>query len=201
MLLIHRRPGPKSDHEKTAHIIHSAQRTFTRFVLFPTLALYLFLSLSFSLSLSLFLSFSLSPSFSLFLSLSFSLSLFLCLSVSVGLHVDLSLLHSCTFVSHVTGLSCALDHSSSAFALAQVVPQNRVAFDSLSVSFSLFFQWWYRDGHCARLLRPPDFPSGHIVVSSFACALSDFSLIRVTASMAQVKTIVRVSSIMVAERA
>ena len=34
------RLGPKSDHEKTARIIHCAQRTFTRFVLFPTLAWY-----------------------------------------------------------------------------------------------------------------------------------------------------------------
>ena len=42
-------------------------------------------------------------------------------------------------------------------------------------------------GHCARLLRLPDFPSGHIVVSSFACSLSDLRLTRVTASMAQVK--------------
>ena len=46
---------------------------------------------------------------------------------------------------------------------------------------------WYRDGHCARRLKLPHFPSGHIVVSSFVCALSDLRLIRVTASMAQVK--------------
>ena len=32
-----------------------------------------------------------------------------------------------------------------------------------------------------------DFTSEHIVVSSFVCALSDLLLIRVTASMAQVK--------------
>ena len=31
MLLVHRSLGPKSDIEKTARIIHSAQRTFTRF--------------------------------------------------------------------------------------------------------------------------------------------------------------------------
>ena len=37
MLLTHRRLGPKSDVEKTARIIHSAQRTFTRSVKFPTL--------------------------------------------------------------------------------------------------------------------------------------------------------------------
>ena len=47
----------------------------------------------------------------------------------IELHMDLALLHSCTSVSLVTGLSCALDHSSNDFALAQVVPQNRVAFD------------------------------------------------------------------------
>ena len=45
----------------------------------------------------------------------------------------------------------------------------------------------YRHGHCARLLRFPDIPSGHIVVSSFVCALSDLRLICVTASMTQVK--------------
>ena len=38
MLLVHRRLGPKSDIEKTARIIHSAQRTFTRFAWFPILA-------------------------------------------------------------------------------------------------------------------------------------------------------------------
>ena len=37
----------------------------------------------------------------------------------VGLHVDLTLLHSCTFLSFVTELVCALDHSSKAFAFAQ----------------------------------------------------------------------------------
>ena len=44
--LIHRRLGPESDHVKTARIIHSAQRTCTHFVKFPTLALSLSLSLS-----------------------------------------------------------------------------------------------------------------------------------------------------------
>ena len=39
------------------------------------------------------------------------------------MHMDLTLLHSCTFVSHVTELLCALDHSSNAFALAQVASQ------------------------------------------------------------------------------
>mmetsp|Transcript_19164 Transcript_19164/g.51226 ORF Transcript_19164/g.51226 Transcript_19164/m.51226 type:complete len:102 (-) Transcript_19164:54-359(-) len=33
---------------------------------------------------------------------------------SVGTHIDLTLLHSCTFVSLVTEWLCALDHSSSA---------------------------------------------------------------------------------------
>ena len=32
---------------------------------------------------------------------------------------------------------------------------------------SLCVDLWYRDGHCARLLRLPDIPSGHIVVSKF----------------------------------
>ena len=41
--------------------------------------------------------------------------------------------------------------------------------------------------HCARPLRHPDIPSGHTVVSSFGCAVSDLRLICVTASMAQVK--------------
>ena len=38
---------------------------------------------------------------------------------SVRLHVDLTLLLSCTFLSLVTELLCALDHSSNALALAQ----------------------------------------------------------------------------------
>ena len=38
MLLTLRRLGPKSDIVKTARIIHSAQRTFTRFAWFPILA-------------------------------------------------------------------------------------------------------------------------------------------------------------------
>ena len=44
------------------------------------------------------------------------------------------LLHSCTFVSSVAGLLCALDHSSGALALAQVASRNRLPFDSLFVS-------------------------------------------------------------------
>ena len=43
------------------------------------------------------------------------------------------------------------------------------------------------DGHCARLLRLPGIPSGHIVASSLVCALSDLWLMCVTASKAQVK--------------
>ena len=39
--------------------------------------------------------------------------------VFVRLLMDLTLLHSCTFLSLVTELLCALDHSSNAFALAQ----------------------------------------------------------------------------------
>ena len=38
ILLTLRRRGPKSDHEKIARNFHCAQRTGTRFVLFPTLA-------------------------------------------------------------------------------------------------------------------------------------------------------------------
>ena len=52
-------------------------------------------------------------------SLSVSLFLFLSLSLSVGRHVDWTLLHSCTCVSLVTELLRALDHSPTAFALAQ----------------------------------------------------------------------------------
>ena len=44
------------------------------------------------------------------------------------MHVDLTLLHSCTFVSLVTELLCALDHSSNAFALAQGASQNCISF-------------------------------------------------------------------------
>ena len=58
---------------------------------------------------------------------------------------------------------------------------------SLFLCLSLSVDWWYRDGDCARLLRLPDFRSGHIVVSSFVYALSDLRLIRVAASLAQVK--------------
>ena len=45
------------------------------------------------------------------------------------LHKDWALLHSCTVLSVVTEL--VLDHSSTAFALAQGASQNRVPFDTL----------------------------------------------------------------------
>ena len=54
----------------------------------------------------------------------------LCLCVRV--HIDLTLLHSCKFVSLVTELLCALDHSSNAFALDQVAPQNRLPLDMVA---------------------------------------------------------------------
>ena len=60
----------------------------------------------------------------------FSLSLFLSLSpFLLVLHIDWALLHSCTVLSVVTEL--VLDHSSTAFALAQGASQNRVPFDTL----------------------------------------------------------------------
>ena len=49
------------------------------------------------------------------------------------MHVDLTLLHSCACVSLVTELLCALDHSSNAFALAQVAPQDKLPFDTVCV--------------------------------------------------------------------
>ena len=51
---------------------------------------------------------------------------------SVGMHMDLTLLHSCTCVSFVTELLCAHDHSSNAFALAQMALQNRLSFDIIA---------------------------------------------------------------------
>ena len=56
------------------------------------------------------------------------------------------------------------------------------------------FDQYYRDGHCARLLRLRDIPPGHIAVSSFVCAFSDLRLICVTSFLAQVKQIIRVPS-------
>ena len=44
-----------------------------------------------------------------------------------------ALLHSCFLFS---ALSRALDHIPNAFALAQVVPQNRLAFDTLSYAWN-----------------------------------------------------------------
>ena len=46
---------------------------------------------------------------------------------SVGMHIDLTLLHSCTCVSLATELFCALDHSSNAFVLAQVALQKQTS--------------------------------------------------------------------------
>ena len=75
------------------------------------------------------------------------------------MHVDLTLLHSCTFVSLDTELLCAIDHSSNAFALAQVASQNRLPFDTvclcacfLASSCAVFFHlFWFRLLSC-RLL-------------------------------------------------
>ena len=47
--------------------------------------------------------------------------------LSVESCTDLTPLHSCTFASLCPALLYALDHHSNALALAQVVPQNRVA--------------------------------------------------------------------------
>ena len=49
----------------------------------------------------------------------------------------LSLLHFCTFLSFVTELVCALDHSSNAFALAHTCHKIESLFLSFSLSFSL----------------------------------------------------------------
>ena len=57
------------------------------------------------------------------------------------MYLVLTLLHYCTFVSFVAELSCALDHSSNAFALAQGCHKtglNLSGFHSLSVSLRLF---------------------------------------------------------------
>ena len=57
---------------------------------------------------------------------------------SVGMHVDLTLLHSCTFVSFVRELLCAFDHFSSAFALAHGWHNTEMHFSlSLALYFSL----------------------------------------------------------------
>ena len=78
--------------------------------------------------------------------LSFSLSLFhsFSLSLCVGTHVDLTLLHSCTFISLVTDLF-SLDQTSNAFALAQGYHKTGLHchyfFISLFLSFSLFLSY------------------------------------------------------------
>ena len=82
------------------------------------------------LSLSVFLSLSVSSEVC-FVSLLFPVSVPLC----VGMHIDLTLLHSCTFCfpcHRVTELLCANDHSSNAFALALVAPRNRLPFDMVA---------------------------------------------------------------------
>ena len=53
---------------------------------------------------------------------------------SDGTHIDLTQLHSCTFVSLVTELLCALDHFSNALPLAQDARQKRLPFDSSSAN-------------------------------------------------------------------
>ena len=65
---------------------------------------------------------------SLLLCRSFAFYVSLSLSLSVKLHIDWALLHSGKFLSVVTELSCALDHSSNAFALAQDCHKKRLAF-------------------------------------------------------------------------
>ena len=73
----------------------------------------------------------------LFLSFSLSLSLFLCSSLPLFLSFSLSV-KSCTDLSRAhllplfSDLSCAFDHTSNAFALAQVAPKNRVALDMVA---------------------------------------------------------------------
>ena len=52
--------------------------------------------------------------------------------LSVELYMDLTLFYSCTFVSLVTELSCALDHSSNASALAHGASHNRLPFDMVA---------------------------------------------------------------------
>ena len=85
---------------------------------------------SLSLSLTLLLSYSLSLSYSLTLLLTLSLSLSLSLTLSLTLSSHAQSCHRCT-CAHLlplfSDLSCAIDHTSNAFALAQVVPKNRVA--------------------------------------------------------------------------
>ena len=107
-------------------------------------------------------------SLSLFLSFSLSLSLFLSFSLSLFLSFSLSL--SLLYFSLSLFLSFSL---------------------SLFLSFSLSPYVQHSDEQCEYTLRLPD---------SFSpcCALSDLRFSFVTTSLAQVKTTVRVSPIMVA---
>ena len=70
---------------------------------------------------------------------------------SVESCTDLTPLHSWTFASLFPALLCALDHSSNALALAQVVPQNRVALDIL---FLCLYLYLYRYHHLHPDLDP-----------------------------------------------
>ena len=53
------------------------------------------------------------------------------LGTKFGMRIDLTLLHSRTLVALVTELLCAFDHSSNAFAVAQVASPNRLPFGSI----------------------------------------------------------------------
>ena len=56
--------------------------------------------------------------------------------------MDLALLRSCTFVSFVTELSSALDHSSNAFALAQAHPKTVLHMTLFFLSLSSCLGLW-----------------------------------------------------------
>ena len=94
-----------------------------------------------SISLYLYVCVSLSVCVSLFNCVALSVCLCLCVSVCVPLSLCVSLsshaqtCHRCT-CAHLlplfSDLSCAIDHTSNAFALAQVVPKNRVALDMVA---------------------------------------------------------------------
>ena len=55
-----------------------------------------------------------------------------CVCVCVESYTDLTPLHSCTFASVSSDLSDSFDHSPNAVALAQGMPENRVAFDMVA---------------------------------------------------------------------
>ena len=73
----------------------------------------------------------------------------------------------------------------SSIRIAHLTCADSLSLDSIHPSLSV--DWCNREGHCARLLRLPDIPSGHVVSSSLVCALSDLRLICVTAFTAKVK--------------